>query len=77
MFYKLPTDGSPSAAVMVLEAGLGIRSSVFWAKNERMSDSLQKNEQYAHSLIWGERPERIAHLAHRILYIPKINFVLL
>ena len=48
-------------------AGLGIRSSVFRVnrsflpKNERMSDSLQKNERFTHSLIFGERPERFAH----------------
>ena len=46
---------------------MGIRSSVFWANhsffekkwaNERF---VQKNEWFAHLLIFGERPERIAH----------------
>ena len=26
-----------------------------------MSDSLKKNEQFTHSLIFGERPEQFAH----------------
>ena len=48
-------------------AGLGIRSSVFWANclffakkwaNERFA---QKNEWLAHSLIFGEQPERFTH----------------
>ena len=48
-------------------AVLGIRSSVFWANhsffaqkwaNERFT---QKNKQFAHSLIFGEQPEQLAH----------------
>ena len=48
-------------------SGLGICSSVFWANcsffaqnwaNERFA---QKNEQFTHSLTFGERPEQIAH----------------
>ena len=48
-------------------AGLGIHSSVFWAnrwffaKKERMSNSLKKNKRFAHLLIFGELPERFAH----------------
>ena len=41
--------------------GLGIRSSVFWAKkwaNERFA---QKNERFAHLLLFGEQPEWLAH----------------
>ena len=50
-----------------ISAGLGIRSSVFWANcsffakkwaNEQFA---QKNEQFAHSLHFGERPERFTH----------------
>ena len=50
--------------------GLGIRSFDFRAnrsflsKNERMSDSLKKNERFTHSLIFGERNERFAHITH-------------
>ena len=45
-------------------SGLGIRSSVFranrlfFAKNERMIDSLKKKSD---SLIFGEQPKRFAH----------------
>ena len=38
-----------------------VRIACFLRKNERMSDSLKKNEQFAHLLIFGERPEQIAH----------------
>ena len=34
------------------------RIAHFLQKNEQMA---QKNEQFAHSLIFGERPERITH----------------
>ena len=50
-----------------LTSGLGIRSlfsdriKYFLRKNEQMSDSLKKNVQFAHSLISGEQPKRIAH----------------
>ena len=50
-----------------LTSGLGIRSLFsdrikhFLRKNEQMSDSLKKNVQFAHSLISGEQPKRIAH----------------
>ena len=47
--------------------GLGIPSSVFWAnrsffaKNEQIFDLLKKTSD---SLIFGERPERFAHITH-------------
>ena len=50
--------------VQVSRTGLGIRSSVFWAnhlfmqKNERFA---QINKRFAHSLIFGEQPERFTH----------------
>ena len=58
----------PSSTLIIPQyPGLGIRSSVFqanrsffaqkWA-NERFA---QKHEQFTHSLIFGERPERFAH----------------
>ena len=53
---------------VLIFAGLGIRSSIFWANrsffvkcgwvNEQFA---QKNEQFAHWLIFGEQPERFAH----------------
>ena len=42
---------------------IGFRSeSLFLLANERFA---QKNERFAHSLIFGERPERFAHIAHQ------------
>ena len=49
------------------KAGLGIRSSVFWAnrsffrKKWANARFAQKSEQFAHSLIFRERPKRFAH----------------
>ena len=37
------------------------RIARFLPKKEQMSDSLKKNEQFTHSLIFGELPERFAH----------------
>ena len=55
------TTISSSALISSLAAGLGIHSLViarFLRINERFA---QKNEQFAHCLIFGERPERISH----------------
>ena len=42
---------------------LGFSSSVFWVFCEKMSERVirSKNEQFAHLLSFGERPEQIAH----------------
>ena len=55
------TTISSSALISSLAAGLGIHSLViarFLRRNEQFA---QKNEQFAHCLIFGERPEQISH----------------
>ena len=37
------------------------RIAHFLRKNEQMSDLLKKTQQFAHSLIFSERPEQFAH----------------
>ena len=49
------------------EAGLGLLSLVFWANHSFFAQKwaneqfAQKNEQFAHSLIFGEQLEQFAH----------------
>ena len=67
MLKSKPLDIFYSVKKKIFKPGLGICSSVFWATHSFFAKKwanewfAQKNEQFAHSLIFGEWPERFAH----------------